>query len=97
MSPSGASYASEITTLLESDQPDFHPTDVIEDADGSILVADTSSWYKMCCPTSTIVNPEDFGAIYRIRKSVSVVIDDPRGFELDWENPVVTYLSDEAP
>ena len=97
LSPSGASYASEITTLLESDQPEFHPTDVMEDADGSILVADTSSWYEMCCPRSTIVKPEDFGAIYRIRKSGSSVIDDPRGLELDWKNPAVAYLSDERP
>ena len=97
LSPSGASYASEITNLLESDQPHFHPTDVIEDADGSILVADTSSWYNMCCPTSTIVKPEDFGAIYRIRKSDSAVPDDPRGLELDWEKPAVAYLSDKRP
>ena len=97
LSPSGASFASKIEVLLESDQADFRPTDVIEDADGSILVADTSSWYKMCCPTSTIVNPEDFGAIYRIRKSDSTVPDDPRGLELDWEKPAVAYLSDERP
>ena len=38
----------------ESDQSDavVHPTDVIEDAHGSLLVADTGSWYLMCCPTS---------------------------------------------
>jgi len=97
LSPSGASYTSEISALLASDQPDFHPTDVIEDADGSILVADTSSWYNMCCPTSTIVKPEDFGAIYRIRKSDSTAPDDPRGLELNWEKPAVAYLSDERP
>lgn len=97
LSRSGSSYASEITTLLESDQATFHPTDVIEDADGSILVADTSSWYAMCCPRSTIVKPEDFGAIYRIRKSASTAPDDPRGLELNWEKPAVAYLSDERP
>ena len=97
LSPSGASYTSEISALLASDQPDFHPTDVIEDADGSILVADTSSWYEMCCPRSTIVKPEDFGAIYRIRKTDAAVGDDPRGLELNWEKPAVAYLSDERP
>ena len=70
---------------------------MIEDADGSILVADTSSWYKMCCPTSTKVNPEDLGAIYRIRKTDAAVHEDPRGFELDWKKAAVAYLSDERP
>ncbi len=97
LSRSGSSYATEIETLLESDQAELHPTDVIEDADGSILVADTSSWWKMCCPTSTIIDPADMGGIYRIRKSNAEPLVDPRGFELDWETPSVAYLSDERP
>ena len=97
LSHSESSFAAGIEVLLESDQMDFHPTDVIEDADGSILVADTSSWYEMCCPTSTEAKPEDFGAIYRIRRTVAVVPEDPRGFELDWENPEIAYLADERP
>ncbi len=97
LSRSGSSYATEIETLLESDQAEFHPTDVIEDADGSILVADTSSWWKMCCPTSTIVDPADMGGIYRIRRTDATSLVDPRGFELDWKKPSVAYLSDERP
>lgn len=94
---SGSTYVSEAEVFLESDQEEFHPTDVIEDADGSILVADTSTWYKMCCPTSTISEPDDLGAIYRIRKSGSKPSVDPRGLELNWEAPSVAYLSDERP
>ena len=29
---------------------DFHPTDVVEDADGSLLVVDTGPWYKLLLP-----------------------------------------------
>ncbi len=97
LSRSGSSFASEIDVLLESDQSDFHPTDVIEDADGSLLVADTGSWYLMCCPTSQVAKPHVLGAIYRIRKSDAKVPKDPRGFDLNWEKPAVTYLSDERP
>ena len=34
---------------------DFHPTDVLEDADGSLLVINTGGWYKLCCPSSQLV------------------------------------------
>ena len=83
--------------LLEGDQTDFHPTDVIEDADGSLLVADTGSWYMMCCPTSQVAKPLVLGSIYRIRKTDAMAQKDPRGFGLDWERPSITYLSDERP
>ncbi len=58
LSRSGSTYSAETSTFLESDQTDFHPTDVIEDADGSLLVADTGSWYMICCPTSKIAKPD---------------------------------------
>ena len=51
-----------------SDNIDFHPTDVIEDADGSLLIVDTGGWYKLCCPTSQLVKPDVTGAIYRVKK-----------------------------
>ena len=38
LATSGSSYTSTNESFLESDQNDFHPTDVIEDADGSLLV-----------------------------------------------------------
>ncbi len=94
---SGSSYAVETDTFLESDQTDFHPTDVIEDADGSLLVADTGSWYHVCCPTSKLSKPKILGAIYRIQKKGAAVHSDPRGLKLDWKKPAVSYLSDERP
>ena len=64
----GASYASTNSDFLVSDSQDFHPTDVLEAADGSLLVVDTGGWYKLCCPSSQLVRPDVFGAIYRVRR-----------------------------
>ena len=93
----GSTCSAEMTTLLKSDQSDFHPTDVIEDADGSLLVADTGSWYMICCPTSKIAKPDVLGAIYRIQKKDARSHDDPRGLKLDWNEPQVGWLSDKRP
>ncbi|MSU80536.1 MAG: c-type cytochrome, partial [Gemmataceae bacterium] len=69
-----------------SDNKDFHPTDVIEDADGSLLVIDTGGWYKLCCPTSQLVKPDVLGAIYRVRKVSTKPHDDPYGLRIDWDD-----------
>nr|WP_161501429.1 PVC-type heme-binding CxxCH protein [Rhodopirellula sp. SM50] len=97
LTKSGSSYSSEVSTLLESDLTDFHPTDVIEDADGSLLVADTGSWYMICCPTSKIAKPDILGAIYRLQKKEASESEDPRGLELDWSDPQVEWLADQRP
>lgn len=83
LKPKGATFTTEDSDLLASDQTDFHPTDVIEDADGSILVIDTGGWYKICCPTSQLHKPDVLGAIYRISKK-GAKLDDPRGTKLSW-------------
>ena len=41
LEPSGATFKSRDMDFLVSGSRDFHPTDVIEDADGSLLVIDT--------------------------------------------------------
>ncbi len=97
LAKSGSSTSAATSALLESDQSDFHPTDVIEDADGSLLVADTGSWYMICCPTSKIAKPDILGAIYRIQKKGAQPVADPRGLKLDWDQPQVSWLSDERP
>jgi putative membrane-bound dehydrogenase-like protein len=79
--------------FLTSPDQDFHPTDVLEDADGSLLVVDTGGWYKLCCPTSQLEKPEVLGAIYRIRNVGARKVDDPRGLKLDWENPTAEALA----
>ena len=66
--PKGSTYETKDSDFVVSDNIDFHPTDVIEDADGSLLIVDTGGWYKLCCPTSQLVKPDVTGAIYRVKK-----------------------------
>lgn len=80
----GASYKSRDIDFMVSDSTDFHPTDVLEDADGSLLVVDTGGWYKLCCPTSQLAKPDVLGAIYRVRRSSITPVDDPRGLNVKW-------------
>jgi putative membrane-bound dehydrogenase-like protein len=86
MEPDGATYKTKEQDFVVSDNTDFHPTDVFEDADGSLLVVDTGGWYKICCPTSQLWKPDALGAIYRIRKNGAHKIEDPRGLKIDWAN-----------
>jgi putative membrane-bound dehydrogenase-like protein len=83
--PQGATYQSTEREFLACDHPDFHPTDVYEDADGSLLIVDTGGWYKVCCPTSQIARPDVLGAIYRVRKRGHPPVSDPLGTTLSWE------------
>ena len=59
-------------------------SDVLEDADGSLLVVDTGGWYKICCPTSQLAKPDVLGGIYRIRRDGAPRVADPRGLKLPW-------------
>ena len=43
LEPSGATFKSRDSDFLVSNSRDFHPTDVLEDADGSLLVIDTGA------------------------------------------------------
>ncbi len=61
---------------MVSDDPDCHPTDVIEAPDGSLLVINTGGWFRIGCPTSQIAKPEIAGAIYRIRRDETDEVDE---------------------
>jgi putative membrane-bound dehydrogenase-like protein len=84
LEPSGATFTIRDSDFLTSDNRDFHPTDVIEDADGSLLVIDTGAWYKLCCPTSQLAKPDVLGGIYRIRRAGATRVRDPRGLTVAW-------------
>src|SRR5688572_17339098 len=84
LKPSGATFATEDSDFVVSDNTDFHPTDVIEDADGSLLVINTGGWYKLCCPSSQLVKDDCLGGIYRVRKTGSHRASDPRGQMIAW-------------
>jgi putative membrane-bound dehydrogenase-like protein len=83
---SGPTFKTRDEDFLVSSNQDFHPTDVLADADGSLLVIDTGGWYKLCCPTSQLHKPDVLGAIYRVRRKGAPRVDDPRGLKLEWQN-----------
>lgn len=91
---SDATFRTQNSDFLVSDNPDFHPTDVIEDADGSLLVLDTGAWYKLCCPTSQLAKPDVLGAIYRIRRKGSHPSGDLRGNKIAWNRATPTELTE---
>jgi putative membrane-bound dehydrogenase-like protein len=84
LTPSGATFTSRDDDFVVSSNLDFHPTDVLADADGSLLVIDTGGWYKLCCPTSQLHKPDVLGAIYRVRRQGAPRPVDPRGLQLAW-------------
>lgn len=77
--PEGAGFRTIDHDLVVADRIDFHPTDVLEDADGSLLVVDTGGWYDLCCPTSRIDQKTASGGIYRISSDKTAAVDFTRG------------------
>ena len=79
LTPQGATFSTQDEDFVTSPDLDFHPTDVLEDADGSLLIVDTGGWYKLCCPTSQLQKPDVLGGIYRVRRPGAPKIEDPWG------------------
>ncbi|MFI5459395.1 MAG: PVC-type heme-binding CxxCH protein [Isosphaerales bacterium] len=107
LTPQGATFSAKDEDFVVSPDLDFHPTDVLEDADGSLVVVDTGGWYKLCCPTSQLHKPDVLGGIYRVRRQGMPNVDDPWGNTLwaparDLETPVgfedsIKLLGDSRP
>ena len=102
LTPDGATFKTKDSVFLSCENdPDFHPTCVKEDADGSLLVIDTGGWYKICCPTSQLYKPDVLGAIYRIRKTGAPKVEDGRGLKIDWvkarPSELTGFLDDNRP
>jgi len=100
LKPSGSTFITTDSDFLVSDNTDFHPTDVFEDVDGSLLIIDTGGWYKLCCPTSQLHKPDVLGAIYRVRRRGAPTVHNPRG-TVAWEKlkpaELIQYLDDARP
>jgi putative heme-binding domain-containing protein len=90
----GATFRGRNEEFLVSSNPDFHPTDVLEDADGSLIVIDTGGWFRIGCPTSRIDKPTIKGGIYRVRRKDAPKIEDPRGLKIAWDKPSAELLDD---
>jgi putative membrane-bound dehydrogenase-like protein len=101
MERTGATFRTQDEDFLVSSDPDFHPTDVAEDADGSLLVVETGAWYLHSCPVSRIAKPEFKGAIYRVRRKGAPVVEDPWGLNLKLETKppaeLARFLGDPRP
>ena len=95
----GASFVSREKDLVWSENRDFHPADVLEDADGSLLLLDTGAWLSWGCPFSELSKPEIKGAIYRIRRSDASFPEDPLGLSLKWNETgeLIQRLTDARP
>ena len=101
LNPDGATFTAKDTAFLSSTSRDFHPTDILEDADGSLLLLDTGGWLSWGCPHSKAAKPEILGAIYRIRRTGSTSPPDPRGKMIPWTQqkpgPLAQLLGDPRP
>ncbi len=69
--PNGAGFTTQDRELVGSERIDFHPTDVIESPDGSLLVIDTGGWYNLCCPSSHVDQSIAAGGIYRLTSATT--------------------------
>ncbi len=81
----GAGFRVTTEDFLTCDDPDFHPTGLVEDADGSLLVIDTGGWFRIGCPTSQVAKPHITGGVYRVRRKDAPRVEDPRGLRLAWD------------
>ncbi|WP_192579331.1 PVC-type heme-binding CxxCH protein [Dyadobacter aurulentus] len=97
----GSTFKTTNEVFLTSSFPDSHPTDVLQDGDGSMLVVVTGGWFSEGCPLSRVAKPDLKGGIYRIRKIGAPKVSDPYGKGLDLENlspeNLVRYLTDFRP
>ncbi|MDA7916054.1 HEAT repeat domain-containing protein [Verrucomicrobia bacterium] len=92
LSSKEATFSSRTEDFFKADGEGFHCTDVLEDADGSLLVIDTGGWFRIGCPTSQIAKPELYGGIYRIRRKNVDSTADHRGREIEWEKEPTSNL-----
>src|SRR5688572_8777442 len=97
----GASFRTEDEVFFSTSNEDFHPTDVLEDGDGSLLVVETGGWFIKGCPLSQVSKPELQGSIYRIRRKGAAKVEDPFGNAIDWSSMDIAaasrYLEDPRP
>src|SRR6516225_2188537 len=78
----GATFRAEDRDFLTTTDHDVRITDVVEDADGSLLFIDMGGWFTYGFPGNPLPKPEKLGAIYRIRRADVPRVADPWGKSL---------------
>jgi|UniRef100_UPI00404B9FC4 putative membrane-bound dehydrogenase-like protein len=88
----GATYKTADEPFVTSNVKDMHLTDVLEDADGSMLIVNTGGWFILGCPLSRVAKLDVPGGIYRIRKTGAAKVNDPWGTQLNLKKMAVPAL-----
>ncbi len=97
----GATFRASDSDFLTCTTHDVRITDVVEDADGSVLFVDMGAWFTYGFPGNPPPKADAMGAIYRIRRIGAERVFDPRGLALDIEKrtpeEAIRLLSDLRP
>ncbi|MES3018390.1 MAG: PVC-type heme-binding CxxCH protein [Bacteroidota bacterium] len=94
ISAEGASYKTVEEPFIVSTKQDIHLTDVLGDADGSMLVLNTGGWFILGCPLSRVAKMDIKGGIYRIRKNGAPKVTDPWGKKMNFLSMTVHDLAE---
>jgi hypothetical protein len=101
LSENGSTFRAESFDFVTTDDPDFHPSDVLESADGSLIVVDTGAWYVQHCPTGRIRSSPSTGGLFRVRAKEGTAPEDPWGQAIAWRRisaeRLAELLSDARP
>jgi putative heme-binding domain-containing protein len=89
----GATFRAEDRDFLTTTDHDVRITDVVEDADGSLLFVDMGGWFTYGFPGNPLPKPEKLGAIYRIRRAGAPQVVDPWGKSLKLPTRPVEQLT----
>ena len=99
ITPDGSTFKTKDEPFITSSVSDVHLTDVLEDADGSMLVLNTGGWFVAGCPLSRVAKLDVHGGIYRIRKNGAEKVNDPWGHQLNFSSlsadKLAEYIKDE--
>ncbi|HUQ64738.1 MAG TPA: PVC-type heme-binding CxxCH protein [Flavitalea sp.] len=81
----GATFKTSDQPFIIATIPDVHPTDVLQDADGSLILINTGGWFIAGCPLSRIAKLDVPGGIYRVKKNNAQKADDPWGKKIEYK------------
>lgn len=79
----GSTFRAEDSDFVTTMDHDVRLTDVLEDADGSLLLVDMGAWFTYGFLGTPVPKPDALGAIYRVRRANAPRIADPWGKALN--------------